>query len=113
MVSFAIDVHHMLIYIYVLGQEVKHRSPWWLWAVYGSPTHWTLWGAVSSQLGDFDSEFITDNSGVRVSVAEFVRSYFGFHHSWLGYSVLFLIGFILLFRVMSVWALCCLIFLKS
>ncbi|KAK9811201.1 hypothetical protein WJX73_009709 [Symbiochloris irregularis] len=88
------------------------RAPWWLWAIYASPTSWTLWGTVTSQLGDVEDEYLVDMNGNTVSVAQFVRDYFGFRHDWVGYTVLLLIAFIILFRVMAVWALCYLNFSK-
>ena len=97
----------------VLQQQVVNtRAPWWLWAIYASPTSWTLWGTVTSQLGDVENEFLIDMSGNQVSVAQFVRDFFGFRHDWVGYTVLLLIAFILFFRVTAVWALCYLNFSK-
>lgn len=40
-----------------------------------------------------------------MSVATFVRQYFGFEHSFLGYAALVLCGFIIVFRVAAVLAL--------
>lgn len=93
-------------------QEVRQRAPWWIWANYLSPTFWTLWGVVSSQLGDVEEESLIDSSGASVSVASFVQQYFGFEHSMLGWCVLILFGFIIFFRLAAIWGLCYLNFQK-
>jgi hypothetical protein len=51
---------------------------------------------VTSQLGDVETLVAVPGQG-EVTVATFVRSYFGYRHSWLGYVVLMLCGFVAIF----------------
>ena len=86
-------------------QEMETRAQWWIWAFYGSPTSYSLWGLVASQLGDVEDEFVIDTLGNRVSVADYIGQYFGFNHDFLGWAVLLLVAFIALFRLTAIWAL--------
>ncbi|KAG8375490.1 hypothetical protein BUALT_Bualt10G0105300 [Buddleja alternifolia] len=71
----------------------KTRIPiWWRWYYYLSPISWTLYGLVASQFGDIKAEL--DNNQ---TVEEFVRSYFGFRHDFVGYVALIIIGISVLF----------------
>lgn len=97
---------------FALEQDMEHRAPWWLFGYYGSPTAYSLWGLVASQLGDVQHEFLINSAGSRVSVADFVRAYFGFRHDFLGWTVLLLIAFVVAFRLIAIWALAYLNFQK-
>ncbi|XP_024964759.1 pleiotropic drug resistance protein 1-like isoform X3 [Cynara cardunculus var. scolymus] len=71
----------------------RTRIPiWWRWYYYICPVAWTLYGLVASQFGDMDDEL---ESGQTVS--EFVSSYFGFEHDFIGYVALIVVGFAVLF----------------
>ncbi|KAL2643201.1 hypothetical protein R1flu_010788 [Riccia fluitans] len=70
--------------------------PWWVWYYWLSPVAWTLYGLISSQLGDVKTT-ITQAGGVTVTVEEFIESYFGYNHDWLGYIAAGLIAFGLVF----------------
>jgi hypothetical protein len=65
---------------------------WWRWYVYICPVAWTLYGLVSSQFGDVQNTIESDQT-----VAEFVRSYFGFHHDFLGVVAFMVAAFAVLF----------------
>ena len=65
---------------------------WWRWYVWACPVAWTLYGLVASQFGDIEDKL---ESGQPVS--EFVRSYFGFKHDFLGVVAVVIVGFTLLF----------------
>lgn len=66
---------------------------WWRWYYYLCPISWTLYGLVGSQFGDV-KEVMSDT---HVSVEEFIRNYFGFHHDFLGYVALIIVGIACLF----------------
>jgi hypothetical protein len=36
---------------------------WWVWVYWLNPVSWTLYGLVTSQLGDLDDEFIKNYAG--------------------------------------------------
>ncbi|XP_074570849.1 ABC transporter G family member 36-like isoform X2 [Curcuma longa] len=61
---------------------------WWRWYYWLCPIAWTLYGLVTSQFGDVE-EKLEDGP----TVAEFVRSYFGFHRSFLGVVALVIVVF--------------------
>lgn len=62
---------------------------------YLNPVSWTLFGLVSSNVGDLDNVYITlDGATSAISVPQFLLQQFGYRHDWLGYVVLILIGWI-------------------
>ncbi|XP_074574926.1 ABC transporter G family member 36-like isoform X2 [Curcuma longa] len=65
---------------------------WWRWYYWICPVAWTLYGLVVSQFGDVH-EKLEDGP----SVAEFVRSYFGFRHNFLGVVATAIVAFPVLF----------------
>ncbi|XXG56014.1 hypothetical protein AAC387_Pa03g3547 [Persea americana] len=65
---------------------------WWRWYYWACPVAWTLYGLVASQFGDIHEPM---EDGVRVS--DFIRSYFGFKHDFLGAVSAAVIGFAVLF----------------
>ncbi|KAI5669463.1 hypothetical protein M9H77_19316 [Catharanthus roseus] len=72
----------------------KTRMPWWWrWYYYICPVAWTLYGLVASQFGDIKEEMIDTNQ----TVEDFLRSYFGFRHDFLGYVALIIVGISALF----------------
>lgn len=66
---------------------------WWRWYYYICPVAWTLYGLVASQFGDIKEEMIDTNQ----TVEDFLRSYFGFRHDFLGYVALIIVGISALF----------------
>ena len=66
----------------------------------GNTVFYSLYGLITSQLGDVEEEHMTNAfTGESVSVANFVETYFGYHHGFVGWCVLILGAFNLLFRV--------------
>ncbi|KAJ7951847.1 Pleiotropic drug resistance ABC transporter [Quillaja saponaria] len=59
----------------------RPRIPvWWRWYSWACPIAWTLYGLVASQFGDLQIKLEDSDQ----TVEEFVRSYFGFRHDFLG-----------------------------
>ncbi|GAV69190.1 ABC_tran domain-containing protein/ABC2_membrane domain-containing protein/PDR_assoc domain-containing protein [Cephalotus follicularis] len=65
---------------------------WWSWYYWICPLSWTLYGMITSQYGDLKDKL---DSGE--TVEEFLRSYFGFKHDFLGVVAAVIVGFPLLF----------------
>lgn len=65
---------------------------WWRWYYYICPVSWTLYGLVISQYGDMDD--MLDNG---VTVKQFLKSYFGFEHKFLGPVAGIVTAFVILF----------------
>ncbi|EFJ25271.1 ATP-binding cassette transporter [Selaginella moellendorffii] len=58
---------------------------WWRWCYWLSPPAWTLYGIITSQLGDITAPLrLTDETRQPVPVQEFLRDYFGYEHDFLG-----------------------------
>ncbi|KAJ7568416.1 hypothetical protein O6H91_01G032000 [Diphasiastrum complanatum] len=76
---------------------------WWRWNYWATPVAWTLYGLIASQLGDFETPLTTPD-GTETTVKEFLKSYFGFHHDFLGAVAGVHIGMVIGFAV--VFALC-------
>ncbi|KAJ4838958.1 hypothetical protein Tsubulata_014816 [Turnera subulata] len=66
---------------------------WWRWYFWGCPVAWTLYGLVASQFGDIQKTMV-DRDG---TVEEFIRSYFGFKHDFLGEIAAGIVGWTVLF----------------
>ncbi|KAH9604838.1 hypothetical protein KSS87_022657 [Heliosperma pusillum] len=81
----------------------KPKIPiWWRWYYYICPVAWTLYGLVASQFGDIHEILIDDPENV--TVEEFIRSYFGYHHDFLGEVAAIVAGFAVLFAFIFAYA---------
>ena len=74
----------------VLSQRI---SVWWRWYYYICPVAWTLYGLLASQFGDIKEEMLDTNE----TVEEFIRSYYGFRHDFVGYVAIIIVGVATLF----------------
>ncbi|KAK9815219.1 hypothetical protein WJX72_000157 [[Myrmecia] bisecta] len=77
---------------------------WWIWGFYLNPLSWSTYGLIGSQLGDVQSTLVTASER-SVSVAQYVKDTFDFDHSFIGWTVLILVGFCLMFRLVTAAAL--------
>ncbi|KAG2492873.1 hypothetical protein HYH03_008788 [Edaphochlamys debaryana] len=82
----------------VYKRDIK---PWWIWAYYFNPATYTIYGVVTTQLGDDYTNTIAVGPGMVMTVADFVEQTFGYKYSMRGWLVLILAGFVLGFRVMA------------
>lgn len=65
---------------------------WWRWYTYVCPVAWTIYGLVASQFGDINDKLDTGET-----LKEFINSYFGYKHDFLGFVALITVGFAVLF----------------
>lgn len=71
----------------------RPRIPvWWRWYYWACPVAWTLYGMIVSQYGD-----IQDRLNTGETVEDYLRSYFGFKHEFLGAVAGVIVGFTVLF----------------
>ncbi|KAF3447187.1 hypothetical protein FNV43_RR12367 [Rhamnella rubrinervis] len=71
----------------------KTRMPiWWRWYYWACPVSWSLYGLIASQFGDIKH---TLESGE--TVQDFVRSYYGYRHDFLGVVAAVIVGISVLF----------------
>ncbi|XP_027344794.1 pleiotropic drug resistance protein 1-like isoform X3 [Abrus precatorius] len=66
---------------------------WWRWYYWACPVAWTIYGLVASQFGDITNVLKSENT----TVQEFIRSYFGFKHDFVGVCAIMVSGFAVLF----------------
>ncbi|KAF7814326.1 pleiotropic drug resistance protein 1-like [Senna tora] len=66
---------------------------WWRWYYWANPVAWSLYGFIASQFGDITKQMESDNQ----TVQEFLRSYFGFRHDFVGVCAAVVVGFAVLF----------------
>ncbi|MCO5560583.1 hypothetical protein L7F22_014198 [Adiantum nelumboides] len=77
---------------------------WWRWYYWGTPVAWSLYGLITSQLGDLDDQVVeVPGQGPKV-VSDFITDYFGFHRSFLGVVAVMHVVFVILFAF--VFAVC-------
>ncbi|XP_065849475.1 pleiotropic drug resistance protein 1-like [Euphorbia lathyris] len=71
----------------------RPRIPiWWAWYYWCCPVAWTVYGLVASQFGD-----IKDTLDTGETVEDFLMSYFGFRHDYVGICGIVVVGFCILF----------------
>jgi ABC-type multidrug transport system permease subunit len=75
----------------------------WIWLYWANPISYTLYGLIVGELGE-SQQLMVDQSPP-VSVAQFVRDYFGYKTSFMGYTALILAAFCAFFFAASTTAL--------
>lgn len=65
---------------------------WWRWYYWACPLSWTLYGLLVSQFGDMEDVLDTQQT-----VKEFLRSFYGFRHDFLGVVAVVIVGFTIIF----------------
>ncbi|EYU21593.1 hypothetical protein MIMGU_mgv1a000235mg [Erythranthe guttata] len=79
----------------------RPRTPvWWRWYHWANPVSWTLYGLLTSQFGDVRDELEITKQPVQ----EFLASYFGFRHDFIGVVALMVAGFGVLFAFIFAFA---------
>ncbi|KAL2472415.1 ABC transporter G family member 40 [Abeliophyllum distichum] len=73
---------------------------WWRWYCWGNPVSYSLYGFVVSQFGD-----IQDRLDTGETVEQFLRSYFGYKHEFLGVVAGIVLGFVVLFTVIFAYSI--------
>ncbi|KAK9170460.1 hypothetical protein Syun_002600 [Stephania yunnanensis] len=70
---------------------------WWRWYYWACPVAWTLYGLVTSQVGDKDDLLDIPGQESKPSVKAFLKEYLGYDYDFLGFVALAHVGFVLLF----------------
>ncbi|KAM3699915.1 hypothetical protein ACB098_05G059300 [Castanea mollissima] len=79
----------------------RTRIPvWWRWYCWICPTAWTLYGLIASQFGDLKNKLDTG-----LAVGDFVESYFGYRHDFLGVVAAVVVGFAVFFAFIFAFAI--------
>ena len=78
--------------------------PWWGWYYWCTPVAWTLYGLIDSQMGEDMNPITGSGTTANETVKSYIRSYFGFKHSFLGVVAGMNLVFVILFAF--VFAFC-------
>lgn len=77
---------------------------WWRWYYWGSPVAWTIYGLITSQLGDkMDNVHVPDHGDIPLK--DYLKQYLGYESDFLGYVALAHVGWVLLFFSVFVYGI--------
>ncbi|PIN08713.1 Pleiotropic drug resistance proteins (PDR1-15), ABC superfamily [Handroanthus impetiginosus] len=77
---------------------------WWRWYYWGSPVAWTIYGLVTSQIGDkMDNVHVPDHGDMPIKY--YLKNYLGYESDFLGYVALAHVGWALLFFFVFVYGI--------
>ncbi|KAK6138037.1 hypothetical protein DH2020_028233 [Rehmannia glutinosa] len=77
---------------------------WWRWYYWGSPVAWTIYGLVTSQVGDkMDNVHVPKHGDIPVK--DYLKQYLGYESDFLGYVALAHVGWALLFFFVFVYGI--------
>ncbi|KAM5559550.1 pleiotropic drug resistance protein 2 [Rosa sericea] len=70
---------------------------WWRWYYWASPVAWTLYGLVTSQVGDKNTDLVLPGYGTTVPLKMFLKDQLGFDYDFLPAVAAAHVGWVLLF----------------
>lgn len=77
---------------------------WWRWYYWASPVAWTIYGLVTSQVGDRDS-LVEIPGGKPISVKAYLEEQMGFRYDFLGQVALVHIAFVVIFLLVFAYGI--------
>lgn len=80
----------------VLTSNLQQIPIWWRWYYWGSPVAWTIYGLITSQLGE-NINLIVIFEEDTLPVKEYLKKFLGYEYDFLGYVALAHIGWSVLF----------------
>ncbi|KAK0591662.1 hypothetical protein LWI29_030061 [Acer saccharum] len=69
---------------------------WWRWYYWGSPVAWTVYGLVTSQVGDITTHVDVPGE-ISGTVKQYLKEHYGYDYDFLGAVAAAHVGFVLLF----------------
>ncbi|KAL3536142.1 hypothetical protein ACH5RR_004603 [Cinchona calisaya] len=69
---------------------------WWRWYYWGSPVAWSIYGAITCQIGDKTNQVVVPGAG-NTTVKEFLKRSLGFDYDFLPTIAVVHLGWVLLF----------------
>jgi len=84
------------IYFISLLYDIQQIPIWWRWYYWASPVAWTLYGLITSQLGDKSTELVIPGAG-SMELKEFLKQNWGYDHDFLPQVAVAHLGWVLLF----------------
>ncbi|GFP88114.1 ABC transporter g family member 34 [Phtheirospermum japonicum] len=82
---------------------------WWRWYYWGSPVAWTIYGLITSQLGDLTSQVEIPGVGA-MTVKAYLKASLGYDHDFLPIVGVMHLVFILLFLIVFAFGIRCMNF---
>lgn len=98
-------------FFFGLGEMLQQIPIWWRWYYWASPMAWTIYGLVTSQMGDNDADLVVAGLG-SVPLKAFLKETFGFDYDFLPVVALVHVGWVLLFFFVFAYGIKCLNFQK-
>eukprot|EP01018_Ginkgo_biloba_P004061 Gb_34646 [translate_table: standard] len=82
------------------GFMIPHRMipVWWRWYYWGNPVAWTLYGLLTSQYGNVETD-LRMADGSKQPVKQFLKDYFGYREDFVGVAGFVLVAFGVMFAV--------------
>ncbi|XP_057789350.1 pleiotropic drug resistance protein 2-like [Salvia miltiorrhiza] len=77
---------------------------WWRWYYWGSPVAWTIYGLVTSQVGD-SMELVHVPDHGDMPIKDYLKAFLGYDSDFLGYVALAHVGWALLFFAVFVYGI--------
>ncbi|XP_047334134.1 ABC transporter G family member 34-like [Impatiens glandulifera] len=77
---------------------------WWRWYYWSSPVGWTLYGLVTSQVGDLDSSLEVPGEG-NIPIKVFLKSTFGYDYNFLPIVAVVHVGWVVLFSLVFAYGI--------
>ncbi|KVI07423.1 hypothetical protein Ccrd_014197 [Cynara cardunculus var. scolymus] len=77
---------------------------WWRWYYWGSPVAWTIYGLITSQVGDKTTLVHVPKHG-NIEVKVYLKEFLGYEHDFLPYVALAHVGWVLLFFAVFVYGI--------
>lgn len=71
---------------------------------YLNPSSWMAFALSANQLGNSNVRLVDEATGVDTTVSVFLDSQYGFKSSWQWWSVLIVVGMVVFFRIVAVFA---------
>lgn len=95
--SHAVLSKHETAVLVMLRFCLQHIPGWWIGAYYMNPVAWSLHGLIASNVGDYDARVVQLAAGGQQSVPDFLLEQYGYRHDWIGWVVVVLAAFVVLF----------------
>lgn len=70
-----------------------------------NPLAYTIWGLVGSQLSDVSDVMLVSQTGMQMALNEYMTTTYKFRHAFIGVAAAVLIAFIVLFHLLTAFAL--------
>ncbi|CAN6577466.1 unnamed protein product [Malus baccata var. baccata] len=90
-----------------LVEHFEQIPIWWRWYYWASPVSWTLYGLVTSQVGDKNGDLVLPGYGT-MPLKKFLKDAFGFEYDFLPAVAAAHVGWVLLFCFPGYERPCCL-----